>query len=162
MDHKKKEETSFTEAKIKACQTTVQAVRNLLSPEATMKFGWAGQAISNRWVPMYRVPDLVITRSLDAKGRAPMKGKRVRIIEDTEDSSDEDLLDIGQKNRSCLKKKSTDCSKEEYVSFMMSKLKQRVATEMDINIDELEYKLEGKRTPPASTMVSLDPGKSDE
>ena len=67
MDYRKKEETNFVNAKIKAGQLTVQVVRNLLIPVATMKFGWAGQAISNRRVPMDRVPDLVITRSLDAK-----------------------------------------------------------------------------------------------
>ena len=171
MDYKKKEETSFADAKVKAGVTTVQALRNLLIPEATMKFGWAGQAISNRRVPMDRVPDLVITRSLDAKGRAPMKGRRTKKMDMNEDSSDEDLLDLGQINGSCRKKKTTEYSNEEYICSMMSKVKRKIATQMAISIEELDCRLDGKRTPPASkrpstegasALVSPDPGKPDE
>ena len=48
-----------------------------------------------------------------------------------------------------------DINKEEYVSLMMSKLKLRIAAGMHINIEELDYRLEGRRTPPASKRPSM-------
>ena len=133
MEYKKKEEVSFENAKIKAGQSTVQVVRNLLIPEAIVRFGWVGQVISNRKVPMDKVPNLVIIRSLDAKVRVPTKGRRVREIEENEGSSDEEsLLELGY---SCRKKRPTDLNKEEYMNKMMRKLKLRIATEMNINIE---------------------------
>ena len=67
MDIKKKEEVSFDMIRLKSGVTTVQAMRTLFEAEGIMKLRWAGTIISNRKVPIDRVPDKKITKSLEAK-----------------------------------------------------------------------------------------------
>ena len=71
-----------------------------------MKHCWAGSIISNRQVPMDRVPDVKITRSLDAKGRVQMRGRRrIRKKKKEEGSSDEEgLLELGRLSMGSRKK----------------------------------------------------------
>ena len=124
MDYKKKEEVSFDMIKVEAGATSVQVLRTMFIAGAIVKHQWAGTTISNRRVPMDRDHDKKITRSLDAKSRILRKGTRKVKVDD--DSSDEELLELGGLSMCSPKKKKTaDFGEEEYVQHMLVKLKKR-------------------------------------